>query len=269
MNMIDFDAARAAYDSDGVVCMRSLVPKHQVDMILRTVEAFKQAPAGRYKDVRDPGGGRFFMAFYLSHHDEALRSFAIKGPLVAAAKALTGAKTMRFFYDQLFAKDPGSSTATPWHHDQPYWPINGNQTISMWVALSPISARSGYLEYVGGSHRWGRMFRPSRPGTGAETAIAGDGMEAAPDMDDPVLRAGQRMLRWDMEPGDVLCHHPLVVHGTVAGAISEDPRYGISLRYMGDDARWRPNPFSMAVPGAPDFTVGSYPGDDRVFPPAG
>ena len=28
-----------------------------------------------------------------------------------------------FFYDQLFVKEPGTAHPTPWHQDQPYWPV--------------------------------------------------------------------------------------------------------------------------------------------------
>ena len=27
---------------------------------------------------------------------------------------------------------------TPWHHDQPYWTVDGNQVCSIWLSLDPV-----------------------------------------------------------------------------------------------------------------------------------
>ena len=30
-----------------------------------------------------------------------------------------------FYHEHVFTKDPGTNHATPWHHDQPYYPMDG------------------------------------------------------------------------------------------------------------------------------------------------
>ena len=32
-----------------------------------------------------------------------------------------------FYHEHVFTKDPGTNHATPWHHDQPYYPVDGWQ----------------------------------------------------------------------------------------------------------------------------------------------
>ena len=67
-------------------------------------------------------------------------------------------KPVRFFYDQMFVKHPLTDPAddagedgakaredlqdaqghpgnTPWHHDITFWPVDGEQIVSIWIAL--------------------------------------------------------------------------------------------------------------------------------------
>jgi ectoine hydroxylase-related dioxygenase (phytanoyl-CoA dioxygenase family) len=41
-----------------------------------------------------------------------------------------------------------------------YWPIDGNQICTLWLALDTVTADSGAVEYVKGSHKWGQKFKP-------------------------------------------------------------------------------------------------------------
>lgn len=55
----------------------------------------------------------------------------------------------------------------------------------------------------------------------------------------PARRHPHEVLSWDTEPGDIIIHHPNTVHGS-AGNVSESRRrLSSSIRYLGDDVRWR------------------------------
>jgi hypothetical protein len=34
----------------------------------------------------------------------------------------------------------GTLERTPWHHDQPYYPVDGEQIVSLWMPLDPVGA---------------------------------------------------------------------------------------------------------------------------------
>ena len=34
-----------------------------------------------------------------------------------------------FFHEHVFIKDPGTTRGTPWHQDQPYYPVNGRKVL--------------------------------------------------------------------------------------------------------------------------------------------
>ena len=48
---------------------------------------------------------------------------------------MPGVKHLNFFYDQIFVKEPGGTTATPWHQDFPYLPISGDQILRIWKII--------------------------------------------------------------------------------------------------------------------------------------
>ena len=77
-----------------------------------------------------------------------------------------------------------------------------------------------------------------------------------------------RFLSWDMEPGDVIVHHPQAVHGSGKNSSSSLRRVALSIRYYGGDAVWFERKTGFTVPGA--IESGAVPGvmpvDDTVFP---
>ena len=69
-----------------------------------------------------------------------------------------------------------------------------------------------------------------------------------PDPDaDP---ADMRLLEWEMEPGDVALLDHRTVHGA-RGNVTSERRRALSLRWVGDDARYveRPGRTSSPYPG--------------------
>ena len=119
---------------------------------------------------------------------------------------------------------------TPWHQDQPYYLVTGLQSVSFWVPLDPIP-RDRTIEYISGSHIWGKDFKPKRfDGT---DLFEGDTSESIPDID--AKREDLDIVGWEMEPGDAIAFNFRTLHGAPANN-STSRRRVISLRWVGDDA---------------------------------
>lgn len=271
--MIDEEAI-SAYERDGAVCVRGVIDRTTVDALLRASNALmderrrqflgvagSRMHVGELNTVQDDPG-RFFGGVFMAQENAVFRNFAMHSALPGVAAALMRSKVARFFYDQLFMKDPGTTTPTDWHNDMPFWPLTGNDLISCWVALTPVDRDASGIEYVAGSHHWNKWFQATVDMLGDET------MEAAPDFSRPENRKDQHMLDWDMAPGDVLFHHPLAVHGAGGNRSQTRRRVGLSVRYIGDDAQWAPREKAMPLPVTPKIEPGSYPADDAAFPVA-
>jgi ectoine hydroxylase-related dioxygenase (phytanoyl-CoA dioxygenase family) len=67
---------------------------------------------------------------------------------------------VQMFHDHILVKEPGTSKATPWHQDGPYYFVDGQQNVSFWSPLDPVTEAS--LRCVAGSHKWAKPVLPTR-----------------------------------------------------------------------------------------------------------
>ncbi len=254
--MIDNETIRR-YREDGAVVLHGLLDPATVARLREAVELVLADLSPHGNEYAQPGEARFaqdmFMAQRPDAAGEAFRRLVHDSALAEAAATLMGSRQVRFFYDQMFVKEPGAVAPTPWHQDLPYWPLRGDQICGLWCPLDPVDLDSGAVEYVRGSHLAGRWYRPRHfGGASGYDGASGDPM---PDIDATV--AARDRLSWAMEPGDVIAFHGLVVHGAGGNRSAQRRRRAVSLRWMGDDAVFddRPGtyPFEVAgqIPGSP------------------
>ncbi len=62
----------------------------------------------------------------------------------AVAADLMQSDRIQMFHDHVLVKEPGTSITTPWHHDGPYYFVEGHQTVSFWSPLDPGREAEGF-----------------------------------------------------------------------------------------------------------------------------
>ena len=267
------DAARSAvteehvdaYERDGAVCVRGVVPPDQVDFLRDEIEAAVTRKGAGYKNHtarNNSGSGRFVHTFRMSLASEALCGYASTSGLVEVAAALMRSEKVNLFFDQSFVKEPNTPDRTPWHNDLPFWPIRGRQVITTWVALDAVTRTSGAVEFVAGSHLWDRWFQP-RSFSGKNEHGNNPEFEPVPDIE--ADRGMYDILSWDLEPGDIVAFNAMTLHGSPGNATSDRRRRGYSVRYTGDDVVYAPWP-GMTTPLVKDDLVPGEPIDSVHYP---
>ncbi|MBX9701935.1 MAG: phytanoyl-CoA dioxygenase family protein [Acetobacteraceae bacterium] len=256
---------------DGAICLRGQFDAGWV-AAMRAATAAVMADPGPLWTGR--GGGEKAKSFYVElglwSRDATFRSFVFDSPAPAIARRFLRTRKLNLFFDQLFVKAPGAQNPTPFHQDQPYWPVHGRQVLSIWFAMDPVTMATGGLEYVRGSHDWNRVFHPESFRGDPEQAarMAKLGGEKIPDIN--AARESYEFLSWDMEPGDILLHHGMSVHGAPANSSTDTPRRGYAVRWTGDDARWDPRPGILeTIPGPSTLPMPGERGgpmDSEAFP---
>jgi len=240
------------YEQDGAVCLRGLFDAGWVERMRAAVE--------NYLD----GQSRFVVNWVLWPTDPEMRAFAFESPAAHIAQRLMRSQSVRLFFDQIFVKEPGTDAPTPWHHDQPFWPVQGHQVCSIWLALDRVSRKSSGLEYVKGSHLWGAEYRPAAF-SAKNKDVFKDAQHgtAIPDFD--ALRDQYEFLSWDLEPGDCLVHQALAVHGASGNRTRTQRRRALSTRWIGDDVVYAPRP-GMDIKLYDDTLRPGMPLDSGKFP---
>ncbi len=232
----------AAYERDGVVCLRGVFSPDWVGYLADAVEEAMASPGPHAEEYAPRGGsGRFFGDLELAQRLPKFMRFALESPAAATAARIMGATRVNFFYDQLLVKEPGTSERTPWHQDQPYWAVSGRQVCSIWLTLDPVPEEVS-VEYVCGSHRWPE-YSPYHFADG--TPYEGTELPPLPDIE--ARRAEYDIRRYAMEPGDCLVFQAMIVHGA-PGNTGLHRRRALSTRWAGDDARYCRRPGEVAIP---------------------
>jgi ectoine hydroxylase-related dioxygenase (phytanoyl-CoA dioxygenase family) len=229
-----------AFRDDGAVLLRNVIDAQWVERLRDALAWLRQHP-GPLTEIYGADGG-FYGDRFVWTRSAVVHDFVLQSGVGAVMAALMGSEEVRLYCDHVLVKEPGTSQRTPWHHDQQAWPIEGSQIASLWIALDPVTADNGAVEYVAGSHLWGRRFRSDtfgRTGVKGETFTRTDEnpYEPCPNID--LERDRHRLLCWEMAPGDAVAFHALTVHGA-PGNSSSQVRRAISFRFAGDDVVWHP-----------------------------
>lgn len=235
-----------AFQRDGAVLIRGLF----ADWVepLRAGIARNMAEPGPYaaENTREGEAGRFFDDYCNWERIPEFRAAILGAPAAEAAAALMRSQTVQLFHDHVLVKEPGTSKPTPWHQDGPYYFVEGEQTVSFWVPLDPVTEAS--LRCVAGSHRWPKPVLPKRWLADTDFYAESDAYMPVPDPD----AEGMTVLEWDMAPGDAVAFDFRTLHGA-RGNTSDRRRRAFSLRLVGDDARYVTRPGRTSPP---------YPGHD-------
>ena len=156
----DLETVAATFQRDGACVVRGLLEDDEVAQLAKGVEQNLAEPSERaIEGGGETGSGRFFEDFRNWTRIAPYESVIRNSRLGAVAAALMGSRTVRLHHDHLLVKEPGTTIRTPWHQDQPYYNIDGSDTVSFWIPLDPVP-RESTLEFVAGSHASRTWYMP-------------------------------------------------------------------------------------------------------------
>jgi len=176
---------------------------------------------------RDTYGKAFLQIMNLWQCDEDVKKFVLAKRMAKIAADLMDVENVRIYHDQALFKEPGGGP-TPWHQDQYYWPIDTNNTITMWMPLIDIDVDMGMLTFASGSYTKGAVFNFE---ISDESEIAFDNYVR--DHKFPISRAKT------MNAGDATWHRGFTMHHA-NGNNSNKMREVMTIIYVADGAHITP-----------------------------
>ena len=255
-------SAAEDFARDGAVCLRGLLDAATIEDLRAGVDANLAVPSPRAKVASRPEDPGLFIEDFCTWADNpAYRRVIFDSPLAAVAAELTGAVQVRLYHDHMLTKEGGTTTPTPWHQDQPYYNIEGRQTVSFWIPVDPVDQASS-LRLLTGSHlgpwRMPRTFMDAQAKWFPEGSLAElPDIEANPE--------AWPILSWALEPGDVVAFHMLTLH---ASRGSSRRRRVFSARFIGDDVVHAPRAWTTSpeFPGLDAELPAGAPMEHPLFP---
>lgn len=208
-------------------------------------QAIRAAKLNRLVDEADPGGprGKFLLDTSVWRRVPELAAFCTESHLPAISAALLESEAIRYYDDQMFVKEPGAVDRSAFHQDVSYFHLASHTGCVFWIPLDKVRRGSGAMGYVPGSHRWGQVYKPNV--FVSELAFPGSEGPDLPSIDDNPEAYGVQYV--EVDPGDVIVHHFLTIHGA-EGNRGSAARRAFSLRYVDADVRFQKRPGAPAQP---------------------
>lgn len=152
---------------------------------------------------------------------EPFKALLSNSEVVDSAAALSDAKELRVWHDQIQYKIASKGGVNMWHQDSPYWPNIGpkDAQITAWIALDDVDENNGCMSMVPGSHLWGNQI------DFIHTIKSFDAMPESFD-NNPL-----EVVLCPVSKGHVHFHHSLTWHGSHANT-SGLPRRAIAVHFM-------------------------------------
>ena len=154
------EATIEAFARDGAAVLRAPFAGW-VERLRLGVDEVMAAPSALERSYQPPGSVKFFQDLCNWRRIAPFRDFVEHSAAGELAAALMQSRQARFFHDHVLVKEPGTTVATPWHQDLPYYCVGGPMSVSFWIPLDPVP-RETCMECVAGSHRWKKIHKPKR-----------------------------------------------------------------------------------------------------------
>jgi ectoine hydroxylase-related dioxygenase (phytanoyl-CoA dioxygenase family) len=236
------------FQRDGVVLLRGLFADW-VDTLRAGLQRNLENPGQfAFPCESNPTGapGRFFDSYCNWQLIPEYLDFVARSPAASLAGQFMGGERAQFFHEHAFLKAPGTQRATPWHQDLPYYCVDGTNTASVYVSLDQADAEVA-VQFVKGSHRWGRLFYPRvfADGSSFNDDQAASDLEPVPDID--ADRQNYDIAAWALQPGDTIIFDFRTLHGT-GNATVKSLRRAFSTRWLGDDVTYCERPGETSPP---------------------
>ncbi|XP_037043166.1 probable phytanoyl-CoA dioxygenase [Bradysia coprophila] len=223
---------RCFYEKNGYLVIRKLVP---LDILEECSQRFEEIASGRIHKgemtvMRDVSDRKVVNKIQDISHDDVLRKYVEYSPMLDIIEAVTGPNIMAV-HSMLIAKPPDSgsnSSRHPPHQDLYYFPFRPvNKIIGAWTAIEPCDIVNGCLFISPGSHLVDTLYPHEYP-AGANNKLY-HGIQDLPN--------AMPWINLEMQPGDTVFLHPLVVHGSGVNRANRT-RKAISCHYAAGDCNY-------------------------------
>jgi phytanoyl-CoA hydroxylase len=173
--------------------------------------------------------------------DDELFAFVRNPKLVSAVQSLIGDEIYSLA-SNVFNKPPGVDGRHPMHQDLRYFKLQpADRIVGVWTAMLPATRESGCLAVLPRSHERGMLEHGDPDWEYVNFGFFG--------VDPGIDFCGR--IHVELQPGDTLLFHPLLVHGSGRNR-SEGFRRAISAHYASSECEspkgdWRLNPQTRRV----------------------
>ncbi len=150
----------SAFQRDGHILLRGVAEQATIDRYRPAIVEEVNRLNHQTLPLSERGtyGKAFIQISNIWEHNEIVRRFVFARRFAKIAAELMGVQGVRMYHDQALFKEPGGGY-TPWHQDQIYWPVDTENTITLWMPLVDVPLEVGSMTFASGSHKHGYVSK--------------------------------------------------------------------------------------------------------------
>jgi ectoine hydroxylase-related dioxygenase (phytanoyl-CoA dioxygenase family) len=216
------DEQIASYRANGHVLLRGVCSPEEIAAYRDVINdaTYRYNTETRSMEERDTYARAFLQVMNLWQRDEGVRKYVLARRFAGIAARLMAVDGVRLYHDQALYKEAGGGL-TPWHQDQFYWPLDTNNTVTMWMPLVDVPIEMGALTFATGSNKEGFL---------GHLAISDESQDT---WDALVKERGYAVTNSPMRAGDATFHSGWTLH-TAPGNSGETTREVMTVIYFED-----------------------------------
>lgn len=229
-------AQRAFYEKNGYLVFPRFVEQNVLDECDKRFDDIisGQAPADGIIVMRDVKDRKSVNKVQDISRDEVFRKYIEHPKILDIVEAFCGPNIMAV-HSMLIAKPPDIGFGTskhPPHQDLYYFPFRpAERIVASWTAMEPCTRENGCLYVSPGSHALDRLYPHDYP-PGAEPGSVNKFYHGILDLPDTT-----NWVHLEMEPGDTVFFHPLLIHGSGVNTTNRSRR-AISCHYAAAECHY-------------------------------
>tara|TARA_B100001063_G_C16708996_1_gene526934 strand:+ start:62 stop:874 length:813 start_codon:yes stop_codon:yes gene_type:complete len=224
------------YKKNGAVLVKNFLNTENLELVKSAISFCEEKPSPfsskiSNKKNKNKKDSTFFHDYWTYKRNNFLQKLLKDKNIIEKIKEISGNKNVRFFHDHILVKQP-AAPSTPWHHDRPYYFIDGPNNFSIWITTSEVSEENS-LAFCSGSHKSKKVYVPINFDDVSE--LSNDTSLATLDSDALKKESENGILIFNMSPGDAIFFHNKTLHRSLPTSLKHT-RSALSLRMVGDDA---------------------------------
>ena len=150
------------YQNQGVVLLNKAIDINWIEKLKLGVKKNFKNPS-KFKCVYEKKNNKelFYDDYCNWQRIKEYKDFLFKSGLANLGSQLMQSKKVNLFHEHVLIKEAGAQKKTPWHQDQSYYCVEGDQNVSFWIPLDKVKKNTS-PEFIVGSHKWTQKFLPTK-----------------------------------------------------------------------------------------------------------
>lgn len=225
LNERNLNKIKEDFKINGYVTLKNFFQKEQIKLVKKNLFNFLNKKKRNLKK-RELHLAKNSDLINTVHHLKwpYINKFKKNSKIIKIVQKLLEEKT-KSFGAEVFAKPAKVGMEVPIHQDNFYWNLNNAKGLTVWIALDKCTKKNGALFYFKKSQKSGLLKHKPSFAPGSSQVLK----------DKKILKKFKKVIP-ELNLGDILIHHCLIVHGSKRNLSSKD-RAGLTMRYVGHSSK--------------------------------